>query len=188
MSSDLLISARSIHKAFPLYTAAPRLFWKTLLGVRHATSDEIEVLHGIDLDVRRGETVGVMGRNGAGKTTLLPILSGIAQPSSGTLTKQGKVAALLALTASFHPNLTGRKNAQLFCSLQGIHGEAQLEKIARIEAFAGVGDYFDMPLRTYSSGMQARVAFAGAVHVDADVIVIDETLAGGGAPVPVEGF
>jgi ABC-type polysaccharide/polyol phosphate transport system ATPase subunit len=181
MSSDLLISARAIHKAFPLFTAAPRLFWSTLFGAPAAATDSIEVLHGIDLDIRRGETVGVMGRNGAGKTTLLSILSGIAQPSSGTVVKHGKVAALLALTASFHPNLTGRKNAQLFCSLQGIHGAAQVDKVAQIEAFAGVGDYFDMPLRTYSSGMQARVAFAGAVHVDADVIVIDETLAVGDA-------
>ena len=181
MSSDLIISARCVRKSFPLVTGAPGKFWRALFGMPNTAADEIEVLHGIDLDVRRGETVGIMGRNGAGKTTLLSLLSGITQPSSGVVTRQAKIAALLALTAGFHPNLTGRENAKLFCALQGIYGDDQSDKITHIESFADIGDYFDMPLRTYSSGMQARVAFGCAVHVDADVIVIDETLAVGDA-------
>lgn len=181
MSSEVLIYGRSITKAFPVDTAGPRLFWRALFGRPNVSSDEIEVLHGIDFDVRRGETVGIMGRNGAGKTTLLSLLSGVAQPTHGTIERNGKVAALLALTAGFHSNLTGRDNSKLFCSLQGLHGASADEKLVGIEQFAEVGDYFDMPLRTYSSGMQARVAFACAVHVNADVIVVDETLAVGDA-------
>jgi ABC-type polysaccharide/polyol phosphate transport system ATPase subunit len=139
------------------------------------------VLHDINLDVRRGETVGIMGRNGAGKTTLLGILGNVIQPTTGVVDRYGRIATLLGLTAGFNPHFTGRENAYLFCSIQGVTRKQTDSRMDAIETFADIGRFFNLPLRTYSSGMQARLAFACAVHVDADLIIIDETLAVGDA-------
>ena len=122
-----------------------------------------------------------MGRNGAGKTTLLGILGNVIEPTEGTVERFGRIATLLGLTAGFNPNFTGRENAYLFCSIQGLSRRQTDERITNIEAFADLGRYFELPLRTYSSGMQSRLAFACAVHVAADLIIIDETLAVGDA-------
>jgi ABC-type polysaccharide/polyol phosphate transport system ATPase subunit len=181
MSSELLLRARGISKVYtgsqhPLATLRQALF-----GTVPGAVDRYPVLHGIDLDVHRGETVGIMGRNGAGKTTLLGILGNVIQPTEGEVQRFGKVATLLGLTAGFNPNFSGRENAYLFCSIQGLDRRAADARMEQIEAFADLGRYFDVPLRTYSSGMQARLAFACAIHVDSDLIIIDETLAVGDA-------
>jgi len=181
MSSNVLLTASGLVKIYsgtqhPLATLRQALF-----GTRSKSIDEYPVLHGIDLEIRRGETVGIMGRNGAGKTTLLGILGNVIQPTSGSVERFGRIATLLGLTAGFNANFSGRENAYLFCSMQGI-GRAETDKrIGAIEAFADLGRYFDLPLRTYSSGMQSRLAFSCAVHVDCDLIIIDETLAVGDA-------
>lgn len=125
--------------------------------------------------------MGIMGRNGAGKTTLLGILGNVIQPTTGTVERHGRIATLLGLTAGFNPNFSGRENAYLFCSIQGIDRVRTDLRIGAIEAFADLGRYFEMPLQSYSSGMQSRLAFACAVHVDANLIIIDETLAVGDA-------
>lgn len=181
MSSDLLLSARAVMKVYsgtqhPLATLRQALF-----GTRSSTLDEYPVLHGIDLDIRRGETVGIMGRNGAGKTTLLGILGNVIQPTSGTVERSGRIATLLGLTAGFNSNFSGRENAYLFCSMQGLDRAETDKRIGAIQAFADLGRYFDLPLRTYSSGMQSRLAFSCAIHVDCELIIIDETLAVGDA-------
>lgn len=181
MSSDVLLIARDLTKVYtgaqnPLATLRQALFGKSSKKV-----DEYPVLHGIDLEIRRGQTVGIMGRNGAGKTTLLGILGGVIQPTSGNVERFGRIATLLGLTAGFNANFTGRENAYLFCSMQGISRVETDKRIGAIEAFADLGRYFDQPLRTYSSGMQARLAFSCAIHVDCDLIIIDETLAVGDA-------
>jgi ABC-type polysaccharide/polyol phosphate transport system ATPase subunit len=181
MSSDLLLRARGIAKVYtgsqhPLATLRQALF-----GTRPGAIDQYPVLHDVDLDVQRGETVGIMGRNGAGKTTLLGILGNVIQPTAGEVQRFGRVATLLGLTAGFNVNFSGRENAFLFCSIQGLDKSQAQERMDRIEAFADLGRYFDVPLRTYSSGMQARLAFACAIHVDSDLIIIDETLAVGDA-------
>ena len=181
MSSNVLLIARDLTKVYtgaqnPLSTLRQALFGKSSKKV-----DEYPVLHGIDLEIRRGETVGIMGRNGAGKTTLLGILGSVIQPTSGNVERFGRIATLLGLTAGFNANFSGRENAYLFCSMQGINRTETDKRIGAIEAFADLGRYFDQPLRTYSSGMQARLAFSCAIHVDCDLIIIDETLAVGDA-------
>lgn len=181
MSSEILLRATGIEKVYtgtrhPLATLRQALF-----GTPAQAADRYPVLSSIDLTISRGETVGIMGRNGAGKTTLLGILGNVIQPTAGKVERFGRIATLLGLTAGFNPNFSGRENAYLFCSIQGLTRQETDARIDRIEAFADLGRYFDLPLRTYSSGMQSRLAFACAIHVDSDLIIIDETLAVGDA-------
>jgi ABC-type polysaccharide/polyol phosphate transport system ATPase subunit len=181
MSSELLLRAQGIGKVYsgtkhPFTTLRHALF-----GSAEDMTDLYPVLSSIDLEIVRGETVGILGRNGAGKTTLLGILGNVIQPTQGTVERYGRFATLLGLTAGFNPNFNGRENAYLFCSIQGLTRQQTDARIEAIREFADLGQYFDMPLRTYSSGMQARLAFSCAVHVDADLIIIDETLAVGDA-------
>lgn len=181
MSSNLLLRATGLSKVYSGTTHPLATLRHALFGIAANASDEYPVLDDITLEIRRGETVGIMGRNGAGKTTLLGILGNVIQPTEGTVERFGRIATLLGLTAGFNPNFTGRENAYLFCSIQGLSRKQTDERIADIEAFADLGRYFELPLRTYSSGMQSRLAFASAVHVAADLIIIDETLAVGDA-------
>jgi ABC-type polysaccharide/polyol phosphate transport system ATPase subunit len=181
MSSDLLLRARGISKVYtgsqhPLATLRQALF-----GIPAGAADQYPVLKDIDFEVQRGETVGIMGRNGAGKTTLLGILGNVIQPTSGEVQRFGRMSTLLGMTAGFNLNFSGRENAYLFCSIQGLDRAAADARMDRIESFAELGRYFDVPMRTYSSGMQARLAFSCAIHVDAELIIIDETLAVGDA-------
>nr|WP_281720656.1 ABC transporter ATP-binding protein [Nitrosomonas nitrosa] len=181
MLSDLLLRATGLSKVYSGSTHPLATLRHALFGIVGDTTDEYPVLHGISLEIRRGETVGIMGRNGAGKTTLLGMLGNVIQPTEGRVERFGRIATLLGLTAGFNPNFTGRENAFLFCSIQGLSRRQTDERIVDIEAFAELGRYFELPLRTYSSGMQSRLAFACAVHVAADLIIIDETLAVGDA-------
>jgi ABC-type polysaccharide/polyol phosphate transport system ATPase subunit len=181
MSSDLLLSARNLTKVYAGRQQPLAALRKALFGGNANALDQYPVLHGVDLDIHRGETVGIMGRNGAGKTTLLGILGGVTEPTSGHIKRHGRIATLLGLTAGFNPNFTGRENAYLFCSIQGVDRTSADRRIDSIEAFAELGRYFDLPLSTYSSGMQARLAFSCAVYVDCELIIIDETLAVGDA-------
>lgn len=181
MSSNLLLRATGLSKVYSGTTRPLATLRHALFGSASDAADEYPVLDGITLEIRHGETVGIMGRNGAGKTTLLGILGNVIQPTEGTVERFGRIATLLGLTAGFNPNFTGRENAYLFCSIQGLSRKQTDERIADIETFADLGRYFELPLRTYSSGMQSRLAFASAVHVSADLIIIDETLAVGDA-------
>lgn len=181
MSSDLLLSARGVSKIYSGTTKPLATLRRALFGGKLPKGDEYPVLHDIDLDICRGETVGIMGRNGAGKTTLLGILGGVIQSTSGSVERHARLATLLGLTTGFNQNFTGRENAYLFCSLQHFTREQAKDRIAAIEEFSELGKYFDLPIRVYSSGMQSRLAFSCAVHVDAEVIIIDETLAVGDA-------
>lgn len=180
MSSDRLLEARGLEKTYSMSLSPSERFFEAIFGWK-PDKPHHTVLSDITLDVFRGETLGVMGRNGAGKTTLLGILGDVIEPSRGKVTRYGTVAVLLAVGAGFNPQFTGRENAELFCSLMGFGRSEFGDRIALIAAFADLGDYFDMPLRTYSSGMLARLGFSCAIHVDADVIIIDETLAVGDA-------
>lgn len=181
MSSDLLLEARGISKSYSMSLSPHEKFFEAVFGFRPQKPHHV-VLENIDIEIRRGETVGIMGRNGAGKTTLLGILGDVIEPSpGGTIHRFGTVAVLLAVGAGFNPQFTGRENAELFCSLMGLSSAETASRMGLIIDFADLDDYFDMPLRTYSSGMMARLGFACAIHVDADVIIIDETLAVGDA-------
>lgn len=181
MSSELLLQARGVTKRYTSVLHPFARLKQALFGVSAPTDEIYEVLKQINLNIYRGETIGIIGRNGAGKTTLLGILGKVIEPTSGIIVRNCRMATLLELTTGFNPQFSGRENAFLFCSVNGLSRRVANERMEGIERFADLGRYFDLPMRTYSSGMQARLGFACAIHVDADLIIIDETLAVGDA-------
>ncbi|WP_048491623.1 ABC transporter ATP-binding protein [Xanthomonas sp. NCPPB 1128] len=142
---------------------------------------EFWALQDVSFEVRRGDTVGIIGRNGSGKSTLLQMICGTLSPTSGSIQVNGRVAALLELGAGFNPEFTGRENVFMSASILGLtHAEIEA-RLDRILAFADIGDFVDQPVKVYSSGMYVRLAFAVIAHVDADIMVVDEALAVGDA-------
>lgn len=139
----------------------------------------IEVLKGIDLTVPKGKTIGIIGRNGSGKSTLLKLVNGIYGPTGGSITVNGRISALLELGAGFHPDFSGRENILINGIILGMSRAEIRKRMPEIMEFAELGEFIDEPVRTYSSGMYMRLAFAVATHVDPDILVIDEILAVG---------
>lgn len=146
-------------------------------GRRHRQS--FWALDDVTLDIRAGETIGLIGHNGSGKSTLLKMIGGIIEPTSGTVRERGRLAALLELGAGFHPDLTGRENVFLNASVLGLSREETEAQFDDIVAFANIGDFIDTQVKFYSSGMYVRLAFAVAVHTDPDILLVDEVLAVG---------
>jgi len=140
-----------------------------------------QALHGIDFSLQRGDALGIIGHNGSGKSTLLQIVAGVLQPSAGTVTVNGKVAALLELGSGFNPEMTGRENIRVNAAILGLSQTQVRERMDEIIAFADIGNYIDEPVKTYSSGMALRLAFAVQVHTDPDILIVDEALAVGDA-------
>lgn len=148
--------------------------------VRRGTGTRVvQALEAVDFVVRPGEVTGVIGHNGAGKTTLLKLLARVLRPTSGRVVVRGTVSPLIALGAGFDPELTGRENVVLFGAMLGRAPRALRERSDEIAAWAGVADFLDFPVRTYSSGMVSRLAFSVAVDVQPDVLLVDEALAVG---------
>ena len=145
----------------------------------HQHHEDFWALRGIDLDLAPGETLGVIGRNGAGKSTFLQLVCGTLQLSTGTLAVRGRIAAMLELGAGFNPEFTGAENVMLSGSVLGLKPDQIRQRFADIEAFADIGAFIDQPVKHYSSGMYARLAFAVCAHVDADILIVDEILAVG---------
>jgi len=145
-------------------------------------SDDFWALRDIDLDIVAGSTVGLVGHNGSGKSTLLKLIGGILQPTSGTVSRRGRLAALLELGAGFHPDLTGRENVYLNASILGISTKQTDRYFDGIVDFSGIEQFIDTQVKFYSSGMYVRLAFAVAVHVDPDVLLVDEVLSVGDEP------
>ncbi len=138
-------------------------------------------LEGLSLRLHPGDAIGVIGRNGAGKSTLLQLIAGVLQPSSGEVRVRGRVLALLELGTGFNSEFTGRQNVTLTAALYGLSLREGDPKLKAIEAFAGIGDYFDEPVKTYSTGMAMRLAFAVAIHVEPEILIIDEAFSVGDA-------
>jgi ABC-type polysaccharide/polyol phosphate transport system ATPase subunit len=150
-----------------------------ILRRRRGTFTELWALNNVDLDIAPGECVGVVGQNGAGKSTMLKLVAGILQPQRGTVEVAGNVASLLELGAGFHPDFTGRENIFMNAAIHGLAESKVDELLDEIVGFAEIEEFLDMPVKTYSSGMQMRLGFAIAMHVDADILLIDEVLAVG---------
>ena len=140
---------------------------------------EFWALRDVSFEVRRGETVGIIGRNGAGKSTLLKVLAGVTPPSRGRVEVHGRIFPMIELNAGVHPELTGRENTYLLGAIMGVPGEQMTSLLPEIEEFVELGDWFDRPVRTYSSGMVARLGFGVATRIESDILLIDETFAVG---------
>lgn len=189
MSSDPAIRVAGLGKCYHLYARpADRLRQALAGGLRRLGLPggrdhfvRAHALDGVDLEVARGETLGIIGRNGSGKSTLLQIVCGTLAPTSGEVEVRGRVAALLELGSGFNPEFSGRENVMLNAALHGLTPAQAAARFDDIAAFADLGEYLERPVKTYSSGMVVRLAFAVVAHVDADILVIDEALAVGDA-------
>ena len=181
MSSDPVIHAEGVGKNYRLY-ATPRDRLKQLFASsRHKYYREFAALSDISFYVARGETVGIIGRNGSGKSTLLQMVCGTLQPTAGRITTHGRIAAILELGAGFSPEFSGRENIFLNGYIVGLTQQEIEARFDAICAFADIGDFIAQPIKTYSTGMVVRLAFAVMAHVDAEILVIDEALAVGDA-------
>lgn len=181
MSSEIAISAQGVGKKYNIFRKPEDRLKQMLSFGQRKYYAEYWALQNVSFEVRRGETIGILGRNGAGKSTLLQMICGILTPTTGSVQVHGRVAALLELGAGFNPEFTGRENVFLSATILGLDRSQVAERFEAIAEFAGIGDFMEQPVKLYSSGMYARLAFAVAAHVDADILVIDEILAVGDA-------
>jgi lipopolysaccharide transport system ATP-binding protein len=179
--ADIVITVRDLGKRYEIYDKPRDRLLQMLARGRRRYFREFWALKDISFDMRRGETVGIIGRNGSGKSTLLQLICGTLSPTKGTVEVNGRVAALLELGAGFNPEFTGRENVMLSGKLLGLTQQEIVDRFDQIAAFADIGDFMNQPVKTYSSGMYVRLAFAVVAHVDADMLIVDEALAVGDA-------
>jgi lipopolysaccharide transport system ATP-binding protein len=189
MSNEIAISVKNLSKCYEIYSSPssrlkqfilPKL--KQLLGKKSVNYyREFWALRDISFEVKRGETVGIIGSNGSGKSTLLQMICGTLTPTTGTVQTHGRVAALLELGAGFNPEFTGRENVYLNATVLGLSIEEIDARFDAIAAFADIGDFIDQPIKTYSSGMSVRLAFAVQSQIDPDIFIVDEALSVGDA-------
>ncbi len=177
MSDSIVVD--NVSKAFRIYSERNQALKQTLLRRRRLRFEEFWALRDISFSVPEGSTFGIIGGNGAGKSTTLKLLSQILVPDRGRIEVHGRVSALLELGAGFHPELTGRENVFVNGAILGLSRKVLRERLSEIVEFAGIESFIDSPVKTYSSGMYARLAFAVAVNVDPDVLLLDEVLSVG---------
>ncbi len=179
MSPDVVISARGLTKTYRLFGhPGDRVKQFLSFGLKRYHR-EFTALDGVSFDIRRGDTVGVIGRNGAGKSTLLQLVCGIIKPTSGSIMTHGRISALLELGAGFNPEFTGRENVHFQGAIMGLDRFVMEARFDAIAEFADIGEFIDQPVRTYSSGMFVRLAFAVAISTQPDILMVDEALAVG---------
>jgi lipopolysaccharide transport system ATP-binding protein len=178
-SDDIAISVRNLTKTYRIFGhPGDRIKQAATFGIKRYYK-EFTALRDVSFDIKKGETVGIIGRNGSGKSTLLQLICGILKPTSGSVHVNGRVSALLELGAGFNPEFTGRENVYFQGALMGFTKSEMDSRFDDIAAFADIGEFIDQPVRTYSSGMFVRLAFAVAVNVEPDILLIDEALAVG---------
>jgi ABC-type polysaccharide/polyol phosphate transport system ATPase subunit len=175
--SEVAVSADRVSKTYRVYdSAGDRLRELVFRRPRHR---EFHALRGVSFELPRGRALGLIGENGAGKSTLLKIIAGTTRASSGSVECRGAVASILELGMGFHPDFTGRENARMNAAILGLSGPQIRQRLPQIRDFAELSEFFDQPVRTYSSGMVLRLAFAVATHADAEILIVDEALAVG---------
>lgn len=179
MYSDTVISVSNVGKIYRAYDHPVQALLARATGGRRGRPKEFRALNDISFEVKRGESIGIVGRNGSGKSTLLQLICGIRQPTSGSLKVSGRISALLELGSGFHPEFTGRENVFMQGAIIGLTRAEMEARFDRIAAFADIGEYLEQPIKTYSTGMTVRLAFAVAISVDPEILVIDEALAVG---------
>ena len=179
MCSDIAISVKNLTKTYRIFGHPGDRIKQAFTFGRMRFHREFTALKDVSFDIKKGETVGIIGRNGSGKSTLLQLICGILKPTSGTVEVNGRISALLELGAGFNPEFTGRENVFFQGTLMGLTFAQMEERIDEIAAFADIGAFIDQPVRTYSSGMFVRLAFAVATNTDPEILIVDEALSVG---------
>ena len=177
--NNIAIKVENVTKAFKLFYDKPSTLKERLVFWNKKKADEHVVLKDVSLDIKKGETVALIGVNGSGKSTLLKLMTKIIYPTKGKITTYGKLTSLLELGAGFHPDFTGRENIYFNAAIFGLTKQEIDARLNEIIEFSELGEFIDSPVRTYSSGMYMRLAFSVAINVDADILLIDEILAVG---------
>ena len=175
----VVVSVNDVSKKFRLYASRRDRIKEALSPFRWKLHEDFTALNRVNIEVRQGEILGIVGKNGSGKTTLLKIIAGILTPSSGDVEVRGRPIVLFDVGTGFNPQYTGLENVYFYGSLLGFRKKEMEALLPEITEFAEIGDYIGQPLRTYSSGMRARLGYAVAVHVDPDILILDEVLAVG---------
>lgn len=181
MSSEAIIKVEGLGKCYHIYNKPRDRLLQMLMRGRKKLYKDFWALKGVSFEIGRGETVGIIGSNGSGKSTLLQMICGTLNPTVGTIKTEGRIAALLELGSGFNPEFSGHENVYLNAALLGLSKEETDLKYDAIVEFAGIGDFVHQPVKTYSSGMMVRLAFAVQAQVDPDILIVDEALAVGDA-------
>lgn len=180
MSSDIAIKVENLTKCYHIYDKPQdRLLQMLSFGRKNLFREFWALRNDVSFSIYKGETVGIVGRNGSGKSTLLQMICGTLTPTSGSVMTQGRVAALLELGAGFNPEFTGRENVYLNAAIMGISKEQMEKRMSDILLFSELTEFIDQPVKTYSSGMYARLAFSVAIHIEPEILIVDEALAVG---------
>ena len=174
-----IIEVKNVVKTYKLYNKSTDRLKEALSLSKKKHHQEFNALKGISFDVNQGDALGILGKNGSGKSTLLKMITGVLTPSAGQIEVRGKIAAILELGAGFNPEYTGRENVYLNGLMMGYTREEMEPRMASIIDFADIGEFIDQPVKVYSSGMFARLAFAVSINVDPDILIVDEALAVG---------
>ena len=177
--NDIAIQVKNVEKSFKIYYDKAHTLKETMLFWKRNQNELFHALKGVSMDIKKGETVALIGVNGSGKSTLLKLMTKIYYPTKGQIITHGKVTSLLELGAGFHQDFTGRENIYFNAAIFGLTKQEIDKRLDTIIEFSELGDFIDNPVRTYSSGMYMRLAFSIAINVDADILLIDEILAVG---------
>lgn len=178
---DIAISVQGVSKYYKLYNSSRDRLKEALHPWDKKYHHDFYAIRNLNLDVKRGEILGIVGRNGCGKSTLLKLITGVLTPNSGNIAVKGKISALLELGAGFNPEFTGRQNIRFYATILGLDAKEIEVLTPDIIDFAELGEFIDQPVKTYSSGMKSRLGFAVAVHIEPDILILDEVLAVGDA-------
>ena len=177
---EIAIEVKDVSKSFTVYYDRANSFKERILFLgRNKKKEKREILKDINLTIKKGEVVGLIGINGSGKSTLLKLMTKIIYPDKGTIKTYGKLTSLLELGAGFHPDFSGRENIYFNASIFGLTKAEIDQRVEKVIEFSELGEFIDNPVRTYSSGMYMRLAFSVAINVDADILLIDEILSVG---------